>query len=98
MRRPRSSPSARAVWRIAWSASTTTSAAAAGSKAVLTTYADIALAGYEDSLATAEALDTAIDALVDQTKTIEKIVAALDLGSLEFEGSDSLDNPEAVFQ
>jgi uncharacterized iron-regulated protein len=25
-------------------------------------------------------------------------VGALDLGSLEFEGSDSLDDPEAVFQ
>jgi putative iron-regulated protein len=31
---------------------------------VLTTYADIALAGYEDSLATAKALDAAIDALI----------------------------------
>jgi len=43
-------------------------------------------------------VQTAIDALVDQTRTIEKIVAALDLGSLEFENSDSLDNPTAVFQ
>jgi putative iron-regulated protein len=43
-------------------------------------------------------VQNAIDALVDQTKTIEKIVAALDLGSLEFEGSDSLDNATAVFQ
>ena len=33
-------------------------------EAVLGTYADIALAGYEDSLATARALDAAIDALV----------------------------------
>ena len=32
--------------------------------AVLATYADIALAGYEDSLATAKALDAAIDALI----------------------------------
>ena len=40
----------------------------------------------------------AIDALLEQTKTIERIVAALDLGSLQFEGSDSLDDPEAVFQ
>lgn len=31
---------------------------------VLSTYADIALAGYEDSLATAKALDAAIDALI----------------------------------
>jgi putative iron-regulated protein len=40
----------------------------------------------------------AIDALLAQTKTIEKIVAVLDLGPLAFEGSDSLDDPEAVFQ
>ncbi|MCG8543500.1 MAG: peptidase [Alphaproteobacteria bacterium] len=40
----------------------------------------------------------AIDALLDQTKAIEKAVAALDLGSLAFEGSDSLDNPAAVFK
>ena len=31
---------------------------------VLKTYADIALAGYEDSLATAKALDAAVDALI----------------------------------
>ena len=43
-------------------------------------------------------VQTAIDALLDQTKTIEKIVVALELGSMEFEGSDSLDSPEAVFQ
>ena len=43
-------------------------------------------------------VQAAIDALIDQTKTIEKIVAVLGLGSLEFEGSDSLDNPGAVFQ
>ena len=39
-----------------------------------------------------------IDGLLDQTRTIEKIVAALDLGPLKLEGSDSLDNPEKVFQ
>jgi putative iron-regulated protein len=39
-----------------------------------------------------------IDALLEQTKTVEKIVVALDLGPLAFEGSDSLDDPEAVFQ
>jgi putative iron-regulated protein len=32
--------------------------------AVLTTYADIALAGYQDSLTTAQALDAAVAALV----------------------------------
>ncbi|MCY4183872.1 MAG: peptidase [Rhodobacteraceae bacterium] len=39
-----------------------------------------------------------IDALVDQTRSIERVVAALGLDQIEFEGSDSLDNPEAVFQ
>ena len=43
-------------------------------------------------------VQAAIDALLEQTKTIEKIVVALDLGPLAFEGSDSLDAPEAVFQ
>jgi putative iron-regulated protein len=40
----------------------------------------------------------AIDGLIDQTKTIERVVASLDLGKVELEGSDSLDNPDAVFQ
>jgi putative iron-regulated protein len=43
-------------------------------------------------------VQAAIDALLEQTKTIEKVVVALDLGPLAFEGSDSLDDPEAVFQ
>ena len=43
-------------------------------------------------------VQAAIDGLLDQTRTIEKIGGALDLGPLELEGSDSLDNPEAVFQ
>jgi putative iron-regulated protein len=37
-----------------------------------------------------------IDALLGQTKSIERAVAALDLKSIEFEGSDSLDNPDKV--
>lgn len=43
-------------------------------------------------------VQAAIDGLVDQTLSIERAVAALELGTLEFEGSDSLDNPNAVFQ
>jgi putative iron-regulated protein len=39
-----------------------------------------------------------VDSLLDQTKAIERAVAALDLGAIEFEGSDSLDNPEKVGQ
>jgi putative iron-regulated protein len=37
-----------------------------------------------------------VDALLAQTKAIERAVAALDLKSIEFEGSDSLDAPEKV--
>ncbi|MEM1237149.1 MAG: imelysin family protein [Pseudomonadota bacterium] len=40
----------------------------------------------------------AVNGLIDQTRTIERVVAALELDAIEFEGSDSLDNPEAVFQ
>ncbi|MEL6313394.1 MAG: imelysin family protein [Pseudomonadota bacterium] len=40
----------------------------------------------------------AVDALVDQTRSIERAVAALGVDGIEFEGSDSLDDPEAVFQ
>jgi putative iron-regulated protein len=43
-------------------------------------------------------VQTAIDGLVDQTKTIERVISSLDLGTIELEGSDSLDNPNAVFQ
>ncbi len=39
-----------------------------------------------------------VDGLVDQTKSIEAAVKALSLDQLAFEGSDSLDNPNAVFQ
>lgn len=43
-------------------------------------------------------VQAAIDGLIDQTKTIERVIASLDLGTIELEGSDSLDNPNAVFQ
>jgi putative iron-regulated protein len=43
-------------------------------------------------------VQAAIDALLDQTKTIEKVVAALELDPVEFESSDSLVNPSAVFK
>lgn len=39
-----------------------------------------------------------IDGLIDQTRSIERVVDALGLGGIEIEGSDSLDNPSAVFQ
>jgi len=40
----------------------------------------------------------AVDTLVTQTRSIERAVAVLDLGAISVEGSDSLDNPNAVFQ
>ena len=39
-----------------------------------------------------------VNALVTQTASIERAVAVLGLSKVDFEGSDSLDNPEAVFQ
>lgn len=41
---------------------------------------------------------TAVAALVDQTPAIERAVGVLGLSKITFEGSDSLDNPGAVFQ
>ncbi|MGR3804291.1 imelysin family protein [Marinibacterium profundimaris] len=40
----------------------------------------------------------AVNALVDQTASIERAVSALGANQIDFEGSDSLDNPDAVFQ
>ncbi|MBW4709945.1 peptidase [Roseobacter sp. YSTF-M11] len=40
----------------------------------------------------------AVNALVDQTRAIERVVAALRVDDIAFEGSDSLDDPDAVFQ
>ena len=43
-------------------------------------------------------VQAAIDALTAQTSAIERAVAVLDLAAIDFEGSDSLDDPEAVFE
>jgi putative iron-regulated protein len=43
-------------------------------------------------------IQAAIDALVDQTKSIERAVNVLKLDAIAFEGSDSLDSPDKVFQ
>ncbi len=40
----------------------------------------------------------AVDALVTQTASVDRAVTALGLSKVDFEGSDSLDNPNAVFQ
>ena len=39
-----------------------------------------------------------VNALIDQTRSIERVVAALGLEAIEFEGSDSLGNPSEVFE
>ena len=40
----------------------------------------------------------AVNALVTQTASINRAVTVLGLSKVDFEGSDSLDNPNAVFQ
>jgi putative iron-regulated protein len=39
-----------------------------------------------------------IDGLLDQTKSIQRVIASLDLGTIKLQGSDSLDNPNSVFK
>jgi len=39
-----------------------------------------------------------VDSLLNQTKEIERAVAALDLSTIKFEGSDSLDDPNKVME
>ncbi|AXI44720.1 peptidase [Sulfitobacter sp. SK012] len=39
-----------------------------------------------------------VNGLIDQTRSIERVVTALGLDQVAIEGSDSLDDPEAVFQ
>jgi len=51
--------------------------------------------GNDEGNATVQA---AIDGLIDQTRSIERVIAALDIGQIELEGSDSLDNPDSVFE
>ena len=42
-------------------------------------------------------IQDAVDALVAQSKDIEKIAMLLKINNLQVEGSDSLDSPEAIF-
>lgn len=39
-----------------------------------------------------------VNGLIDQTRSIERVVKTLGLDQIAFEGSDSLDDPNAVFQ
>ncbi len=43
-------------------------------------------------------INGAVEALIDQTRAIERAVGALDLGAIAVEGSDSLDAPDSVLQ
>jgi len=45
-----------------------------------------------------QVVQAAIDALITQTRSIERAIAALELDGIDIEGSDSLDNPGSVFQ
>ena len=42
-------------------------------------------------------IQNAVDSLIKQSKNIELAAVALNINNLEIEGSDSLDNPDAVF-
>ena len=58
---------------------------------------------YDQMLATGDKagnklIQEVVDRLKDQTRIIEKLVAELNLNSIEFEGSDSLDDPEKIFK
>ena len=43
-------------------------------------------------------ITAAVDGLIKQTASVERAVTTLGLGAMALNGSDSLDNPEAVFQ
>ena len=45
-----------------------------------------------------DTVQEAIDALVKQTRSIERAMVALNIQGVELEGSDSLDDPNAVFK
>ncbi|MCB1844291.1 MAG: hypothetical protein KDI09_15125, partial [Halioglobus sp.] len=55
---------------------------------------DVLIAGGND--AGNALVQAAVDALTTQTRSLEKAIQALELGDIELEGSDSLDNPSAV--
>ncbi len=59
------------------------------------TYDQMIASGNAEGNAVVQA---AIDRLVDQTRSLERVIAVLELGEVALEGSDSLDKPEAVFQ
>lgn len=65
--------------------------------------ADSGVESYDQMMAADNAegnamIQSAIDALVAQTRTIERIVAAIEVDEIAIEGSDSLDRPETVLE
>jgi putative iron-regulated protein len=50
----------------------------------------------EDNAEGNKAINAAIRALIGQAKQFERAIAALKLEAIEFEGSDSLDDPAKV--
>lgn len=60
-----------------------------------TSYDQMLGAGNETG---AKLVSDGVDALVTQTRSIERAAVALGLDGVGIEGSDSLDNPDAVFQ
>ncbi|WP_370528964.1 imelysin family protein [Paracoccus sp. AK26] len=77
----------------------------AATMVALTALRDKAEAGmaYDQMLAPgdqegAAVIQAGVDGLAKQAKSIERAVAALGLDGIAFEGSDSLDDPNAVFQ
>ncbi|MDQ8034244.1 MAG: imelysin family protein [Bordetella sp.] len=59
------------------------------------TYDQMIAEGNKEGNAVVQA---AIDRLIDQTRSLERVIAVLELGDVQIEGSDSLDQPDAVFK
>jgi putative iron-regulated protein len=81
---------------------TTELAATVTALAALKTAADAGMP-YDQMIAPGNAEGEAlvmggVNALITQTASIERAVAALGLSKIDLEGSDSLDNPDAIFQ
>lgn len=76
-------------------ASVTALAAIAAKAKAGMAYDQMLASGNEEG---AKLITTAVDALITQTRGIERAIAALKIEGVTIEGSDSLDNPGAVFQ
>ena len=63
--------------------------------ATVETYDQMIAQGNTEGNAVVQA---AIDALIAQTRSLERVITALNLGNVNIEGSESLDSPSAVFK